>query len=65
MSDQAQPMDRLHRVMMSIKSETKSAKDPTRVFREFLSHLDHAQHPVPRRARGKPTPRRPSRKRAK
>lgn len=65
MSDQAQPMDRLHRVMISIRSETKSAKDPTRVFREFISHLDHAQRAVPRRARSKPTLRRPGRKRAK
>lgn len=65
MNDQAQPMDRLHRVMTSIRSETKSAKDPTRVFREFISHLDQAQRSAARRPRSKPTPRRPSCKRAK
>jgi hypothetical protein len=66
MSDQAQPMDRLHRVMISIRSETKSAKDPTRVFREFISHLDQAQrNKAPRRVRGKSAPRRSGQKRAK
>ncbi|MCD0419678.1 hypothetical protein [Rhodopseudomonas sp. BR0M22] len=65
MTDQAQSMDRLHRVMASIRRETKSAKDPSKVFREFLSHLDQAHSAVPRRARAKPMPRRPAKKRAK
>lgn len=65
MSDQAQPMDRLHRVMRSIRSEIKSARDPGRVFREFISHLDLVQRAAPRRVRAKSAPRRPAQKRAK
>ncbi|MCG6203165.1 hypothetical protein LPW26_00825 [Rhodopseudomonas sp. HC1] len=64
MSDQAQPMDRLHRVLTSIRSEIKSAKDPGRVFREFISHLDLVQRAAPRRVRAKSASRRPQ-KRAK
>jgi phytoene/squalene synthetase len=42
-------MDRLHHVLSAIRTETKSAKDHTRVFREFISHLDQAQRKPPSR----------------
>ena len=66
MSDEGQPMDRLHRVLTSIRTETKSARDHHSVFREFLVHLDAAQRKgAAKRAQPKPAPRRPARKRAK
>ena len=33
-------MDRLHAVLRSIQSESKSRRDHLSVFREFLDHLD-------------------------
>jgi hypothetical protein len=51
-------MDNLHGVLRSIRSETKSAKDPLNVFREFLAQLDAlARHP-PKPPRIKSPPRR-------
>jgi hypothetical protein len=35
-------MDTLHKVMRSIRGETKSRPDHLTAFREFLSHLDRA-----------------------
>ena len=35
-------MDSLHKVMRSIRGETKSRPDHLAAFREFLSHLDRA-----------------------
>jgi hypothetical protein len=53
-------MDTLHRVLRSIRGETKSRRDHVSVFREFLDHLDR----VSRRTRNprsetlsKPNPR--------
>ncbi|WP_322516441.1 hypothetical protein SR870_02330 [Rhodopseudomonas palustris] len=40
-------MDRLHAMLSAIRTETKSAKDPTSVFREFLSHLGQPQRKPP------------------
>jgi hypothetical protein len=52
-------MDNLHGVLRSIRSETKSAKDPLNVFREFLAQLDAlARHPPPKPPRTKSPPRR-------
>ena len=65
MSDEGQPMDRLHRVLTSIRTETKSARDHHSVFREFLTHLDHAQRKSAKRVPAKSQPRRPVRKRTK
>jgi hypothetical protein len=35
-------MDTLHTVLRSLRQETKHRRDHLDVFREFLSHLDHA-----------------------
>jgi hypothetical protein len=52
-------MDSLHGVLRSIRTETKSAKDPLHVFREFLAQLDAlARHPPPKPPRAKSPPRR-------
>jgi len=40
-------MDRLHAMLSAIRTETKAAKDPTSVFREFLSHLGPPQRKPP------------------
>lgn len=58
-------MQRLSSVLTRVRAETKSARDPQAIFREFLAHLSGAQHkPAPRRAAPKP-PRKRSAKRAK
>jgi hypothetical protein len=56
-------MDNLHGVLRSIHTETKSAKDPLNVFREFLAQLDalHRQAP-PKPPRTKSPPRRKPRR---
>jgi hypothetical protein len=48
-------MDTLHKVMRSIRGETKSRPDHLSVFREFLGHLDRAA----RRAAKRSAPSRP------
>ena len=65
MSDEGQSMDRLHRVLSSIRTETKSVRDHHSVFREFLTHLETQGRAAPKRANPKPVPRRHLRKRAK
>ena len=40
-------MDNLHGVLRTIRAETKSAKDPLHVFREFLAQLDELQRHMP------------------
>ncbi|MBB1092410.1 hypothetical protein HUU61_14050 [Rhodopseudomonas palustris] len=40
-------MDRLHQMLSAIRTETKSAKTPASVFREFLSHVDQQQRKPP------------------
>jgi hypothetical protein len=56
-------MDSLHRMLRTIRTETKSAPDHLDVFREFLAHLDALQRQaVPRR---REPPRRKPHKRAK
>jgi hypothetical protein len=52
-------MDTLHKVMRSIRGETKSRPDHLTAFREFLGHLDRAA----RRAAKRPAPPRPKGKR--
>lgn len=66
MTDQGQPMDRLHSVLRTIRTETKSARDYHAVFREFLAHLDQARRKPPvKRAHPKPHPRKRAVKRTK
>lgn len=65
MSDEGQSMDRLHRVLSSIRTETKSTRDHHSVFREFLTHLEAQGRASPKRTHPKPAPRRHVRKRAK
>ncbi|WP_185966187.1 hypothetical protein [Rhodopseudomonas palustris] len=58
-------MQRLSSVLTRVRAETKSAKDPQTIFREFLAHLAGAQRkPAARRAAPKP-PRKRAAKRAK
>ncbi|NEW86849.1 hypothetical protein DU475_06165 [Rhodopseudomonas sp. WA056] len=59
-------MQRLSSVLTRVRAETKSAKDPQTIFREFLAHLAGAHRkPAARRAAPKPPPRKRSAKRAK
>ncbi|MFZ5735895.1 MAG: hypothetical protein ACOY6K_03285 [Pseudomonadota bacterium] len=58
-------MQRLSSVLTRVRAETKSAKDPQTIFREFLAHLAGAHRkPAARRAAPKP-PRKRAAKRAK
>lgn len=58
-------MDSLHNVLSSIRTETKSGRDHTRVIREFVSHLGETQRPQARRPKTKSSPRKRAAKRAK
>ncbi len=59
-------MQRLSMVLTRVRAETKSARDPQAIFREFLAHLSGApRKPAPRRAAPKSPPRKRSAKRAK
>jgi hypothetical protein len=40
-------MDDLHATFVSLRPETKSAKDHLTVFREFLAQLDQLQRQAP------------------
>jgi hypothetical protein len=40
-------MDRLHATLSELRNETKAAKDPLNVFREFLAQLDEIQRRSP------------------
>ena len=47
-------MDTLHKMMRSIRGETKSRPDHLTAFREFLGHLDRAAKRAARHARAAP-----------
>jgi len=58
-------MDSLHKVLNSLRTETKAASDPLNVFREFLAQLDqiHRRPPPVKASRAKaPTRRKPARR---
>jgi hypothetical protein len=42
-------MDRLHRMLRTIRGETKAAKPHVNVFREFIAHLERASRAAPPR----------------
>ncbi len=59
-------MDRLHRMLRKIRTETKSSPDHLTVFREFLARLDELQRAAaPEKPRVKTLVRRKALKRAK
>ncbi len=59
-------MDSLHRMLRTIRTETKSSPDHLTVFREFLARLDELQRAAAtEKPRVKTAPRRKTPKRAK
>ncbi len=58
-------MDSLHRMLRTIRPETKSGPDHLDVFREFLAHLDALQRQATTKVRDQPRPRRRPAKRVK
>jgi hypothetical protein len=66
MTEQGPTMDRLHSVLRALRTETKTAKDHARVFREFLDHLDVVRRkPAAKRPHPRPQLRKRAGKRAK
>ena len=58
-------MDSLHRVLRTIRTETKSAPDHLDVFREFLARLDELQRQASaKRVRELPSRRKPVKRKA-
>ena len=58
-------MDSLHRVLRTIRTETKSAPDHLDVFREFLARLDELQRQaMVKRNREQPPRRKPVKRKA-
>ena len=56
-------MDSLHRMLRSIRPETKSGPEPVDVFREFLAQLDALQRAATvQRVREQPPRRKPARR---
>ena len=58
-------MDSLHRVLRTIRTETKSAPNHLDVFREFLARLDELQRQASaKRTRELPPRRKPAKRKA-
>jgi hypothetical protein len=57
-------MDSLHRMLRSIRPETKSGPQPLDVFREFLAQLDALQRAAMIARREPPPRRKPAKRKA-